>query len=351
MDRGSASVKALAGILTAGALVACSSTPSPPPSAPLSALRTAADSTAADSAAPRAAERSERLHRLAADRSRSTGPASRSAYLIGPDDLLRVDVFGAPDLSGERRVSPQGEIAVPLVGPVEVAGLSPRELEGRLEEELSEEYMKDPHVTVQVTEMKSHGVSVVGAVEEPGLYQLSGSTTLLEVLARAQGLAENAASTVLVIRNGSASDGGSARRVAIDELLNGGDLTLNVPIRAGDVVKVPEAGLVYVTGQVEEPGGFPVRRGSDMTAVQALSLAGGLTDRADAGSAWIIRVDENDRRRDIPVNLGDVLEKDVPDPKLRAGDVLYVPKSATKTLFGGLWEAVLRIVTLGTIGL
>lgn len=340
--------RSLTAILVAGALAACGGSTPPPSPPPVAGVVPAADS----SSAPAVADRNERIQELAATPASSPAAGddgSSSGYAIGPDDLLRVDVFGAPDLSGEHRVSADGEIAVSLVGPVDAGGLSPRELEDRLETKLGEKYMKDPHVTVQVTEMKSHGVSVVGAVNRPGVYQVSGRATLLDVLARAEGLAETAGGSVVVTRGGAASDSSPSRQVDLKELLATGDLSLNVPVRAGDVVKVPEAGKVYVTGQVREPGGFPVRNRESMTALQALALGGGLTGTADANDSYIIRVDENGQRRDIQVNLEEVLQREAEDPRLLAGDVLFVPKSTSKTIFGGIFDAVIRMVTLGTL--
>lgn len=314
---------------------------------------TTPDGAAPDTAGgtPRAAtERNERLRELAATASVRGGDGEgRSGYRVGPDDLLRIDVFGAPELSGEHRVSSAGEIAIPLLGPVEVRGLSPREVEDRLERDLGEKYMKEPHVTVEVAEMKSHGVSVVGAVRQPGVYQVSGTATLLDVLARAEGLDENAGGSVVVTRGGSGAPGDSALEIDLRELLASGDPSLNAPVRAGDVVKVPTAGRVYVTGQVNDPGGFPVRNGDAMTALQALSLGGGLADRAAAGDAYVIRVHEDGRREEVPLDLGKVLEGEAEDPRLLAGDVLFVPKSASKTLFGGIFDAMIRMVTLGTL--
>lgn len=347
----SAPPRTLTAVLLAGTLAACGGSTPPPSPPPVAGVAAAADSTSTPVGGG-TADRNERLQELAAGPTPPPAAGdddSSSGYAIGPDDLLRVDVFGAPELSGEHRVSADGEIAISLVGPVEADGLSPRELEDRLETKLGEKYMKDPHVTVQVTEMKSHGVSVVGAVNRPGVYQVSGRATLLDVLARAEGLAETAGGSVVVTHGRAASDSSPSRQVDLRELLATGDLSLNVPVRAGDVVKVPEAGKVYVTGQVREPGGFPVRNRESMTALQALSLGGGLTGTADANDSYIIRVDESGQRRDIPVDLEEVLQREAEDPRLLAGDVLFVPKSTSKTIFGGIFDAVIRMVTLGTL--
>src|SRR3989454_10747540 len=119
---------------------------------------------------------------------------------IGPEDLLEIGVFEAPEMNRSLRISAGGEISLPLLGAVQAAGLTPRELEFVLQELLRRSVMKDPHVTVFVREMQSHAVSVFGAVRKPGVFQIRGAKTLVEVLAMAEGLSEDAGDTVLVMR-------------------------------------------------------------------------------------------------------------------------------------------------------
>jgi len=330
--------------LAAGALVACAGG-APRSSPPPPGVRTAVP---ADSG-PAVSRRNERIRTLAEEVSSAAPSEDGAGYVVGPGDLLDVRVFGAPELSGDHRVSPRGEISVSLLGPTRVEGLSSRAVEDTLERALRERYMNDPHVTVQVLEMQSHGVSVVGAVNSPGVYQVSGATTLLDVLARAEGLAENAGGTVVVTRGTPAPGSSASQQVNLKELLATGDLSLNVPVQAGDAVKVPEAGIVYVTGEVEEPGGFPIENRETVTALQALALGGGLTGNADANDSFIIRVDESGQRQDIPIDLNAVLEREAEDPVLLAGDVLFVPTSGGKSFLRGLGNALLRMVTLRAI--
>ena len=195
-------------------------------------------------------------------------------YRIGPEDVLRVTVFEAPALNRSLRVSARGEISMPLLGTVKAAGLTPRELELVLQELFRRTYMKDPHVGIFVSEMRSHPVSVFGAVERPGVFQLRRTRTLLEVLSMAGGLADDARDTVIVMRGASLrwtpergrgdqegnaasspSAGGTAGRVAVSSpareptdkdtveidlgaFLESGDPRYNVPIYAGDIVYV-----------------------------------------------------------------------------------------------------------------
>lgn len=195
-------------------------------------------------------------------------------YRIGPEDVLRVTVFEAPELNRSLRVSASGEISMPLLGTVKAAGLTPRELELVLQELLRRTYMKDPHVGVFVSEMQSHPVSVFGAVERPGVFQLRRTRTLLEVLSMAGGLADDARDTVIVMRGasfrwtldqnhgnqeGNAASSPSAGETGVGAavsslareltgkdtveidlgaFLESGDPRYNVPIYAGDIVYV-----------------------------------------------------------------------------------------------------------------
>ena len=205
-------------------------------------------------------------------------------YHIGPEDLVEITVFEAPELGRSFRVSASGEISMPLLGTVKAAGLTPRELEIVLQELLRRTYMNDPHVGVLVREMESHPVSVFGAVAKPGVFQIRGTKTLVEVLSMAQGLAEDAGDTVIVMRgapyrgltdqkNDDQEAGTAGSRTARDteaaaagssptqesgtgaveinlkDLLESGDARYNLPVYGGDIVKVTRAGIVYVVGE------------------------------------------------------------------------------------------------------
>lgn len=286
---------------------------------------------------------------------------SPSDYHIGPDDQLLVTVFDAPDLSGPARVSGDGVISMPLVGSIKVSGLTPREVELVLQALLRRTYMKDPQVTVTVTEMQSHSVSVLGAVKQPGVFQIRGTKTLLEMLSMAQGLASNAGSEVVVMRGGdagngatptpdagvktgvagvtpvsatSASSGNAADRKAIDInlklLLDSGDPKYNVAIHPGDIIKVKTAGIVYVVGDVIRPGGFPVQDNEHITVLQAIALGQGIGPDADKSKAKIIRVAENGEQIELPVRLNKILSGKAPDRALKPKDILFIPKNGSK---------------------
>src|SRR5712692_8172248 len=223
-------------------------------------------------------------------------------YRLGPEDLLEVSVFEAPELNRTVRVSGGGKISMPLLGIVQTAGMTPRELEFVLEELLRRTYMKDPHVAVFVREMQSHPVSVFGAVKKPGVFQIRGAKTLVEVLSLAEGLAEDAGDTVTVMRRAGLAavseqiedpsamplavpvdtrarkpeaiafpqrnentEDGNAVQISLKNLLESGDQRYNVLIYPGDLVKVRRAGIVYVVGEVKKPGGFILKTNENIT--------------------------------------------------------------------------------------
>ena len=302
----------------------------------------------------------------------STETGSLQDYRIGAGDLLAINVFEAHELSGPVRVSAGGEITLPLIGVVSAGNLTPRELELVLQELLRRKFIKDPHVSVQVTEMESHTVSVMGAVNKPGVVQIRGSRSLLEVLAMAEGLAPDAGNTVQVVRkpmpnrkqtqivtqvaNISPSvllrnDGTTAPmeadflEVDLKDLLESDDARHNVLVHPGDIVKVQPAGLVYVVGEVRKPGGFPLKSNERLTVLQALALSEGLTPAAAKGDALIIRTGQDGQRTKIPVDLGQLLKAKTADISLEARDIVFVPGSTTKAIARGSADALFRMLT------
>jgi polysaccharide export outer membrane protein len=264
---------------------------------------------------------------------------------IGPGDLLEITVFEAPEMNRTLRVSATGEISMQLLGPVRAAGLTPQELESALVEMLGRTYMKDPHVGVFVRELQSHPVSVVGAVKKPGVYQIPDSKTLIELLSMAEGLADDAGDTVLIMR-GRPQEHGDIVKVNLKNLLESSDSTLNVPVHSGDIVKVARAGIVYVVGEVKKPGGFVLKSNENISMLQALALAEGLTRVSAKSQVRIIRTDQSsDKRVEIPVDLGKVLASKSPDPILQPRDVVFVPDSSAKSAFYRGAEAVLSAAT------
>jgi UDP-glucuronate 4-epimerase len=283
-------------------------------------------------------------------------------YRIGAQDQVKIDVFGVEAFNGTFRVDAGGAVVLPLIGPIEAAGRTPRELEAGIEARLRETYMKDPHVAVQVVEVLSHGVSVIGAVHRPGVYQIPGRTTLLEVLALAEGLNESAGSSIFVVRRPAGppapqdtlttdfasllrGPSGDVLEVDLGALLDAGRTEANIEVLPGDIVQVGAAGLVYVVGEVNRPGEFTIPPGAPLTVLQALAMAQGLGRTANAGRAVIVRQAEDGSRHEVPIDLDQVLEGSIPPPAMEERDVLYVPKNGSKAFALGVVNALVGMVT------
>jgi polysaccharide biosynthesis/export protein len=278
---------------------------------------------------------------------------------IGPGDLLDISVFEAPEMNRTLRVSASGEISLELLGEVMASGLTPRELESSLQERLRRTYMKDPHVGVFLRELQSHAVSVVGAVKKPGVFQIQGTKTVLEMLSMAEGPADDAGATVFVMRGAAfrGTDDSRARKASpenageIDpvnlwDLMESSNSALNLPVYPGDIVKVTSAELVYVVGEVRKAGGFAMKNNQSISLLQALALAEGLTHTAATSQARIVRADpKTGGQMEIPVNLGKILANKAPDPGLQPKDILFVPNSSAKSAFYRGAESAVSMAT------
>jgi polysaccharide export outer membrane protein len=211
--------------------------------------------------------------------------AADADYRLGPGDLLRVNVFGSPELSGEVRVSESGNITYPLIGQVPVAGKSPAQVEALLVSAFVDGgYLRQPQVTVLVTEYRSQKVSVMGHVTKPGQYPLQSASRVLDVLAEAGGpVAEEAADVAMLMRKD-----GSKANVDLVALFSG-DPSQNHPVAGGDTLYVPRAAQFYIYGEVQRPGMYKLERG--MTVSRAISAGGGLTTRGSERRVVIKRKD------------------------------------------------------------
>jgi polysaccharide export outer membrane protein len=287
-------------------------------------------------------------------------------YIISPADVLIVSVYGAPDISGEYRVGPAGQVELPLLSEAIVAaGLTPTQLS----EEISKKYRRaeifsHPRVTVAVKESRVHSITIAGAVKTPQIYPLFGKATLLDVLSQAQGLANDAGGTALITRGDIAmralkqsgecgpADGKAACAatfmVDLKKLEETGDPAFNVDLYPGDRVTVQRAGIVYVVGAVNRPGGFPLKAGQeDMSVLQALALAEDLKPTAARKKAMIMRKSATapNGREEIPVNLNNVLGGKAADPRLQADDILFVADSTGKRALRRGAEAAIYTTT------
>jgi polysaccharide biosynthesis/export protein len=352
------------------------------------------------------------------DKIKSMGQASAKSssheYTIGSGDLLDISVFDVPELTREVRVSQSGAISIPLVpARLHVAGLTEIQAQQKIADVLEANgLVSHPEVSVSVKEHRSRPITIVGAVGHPMVYEADRGVTLLEVLAEAGGVANDAGDTVIISRPRSAvfvpianpetipepapgaaasvAPGGSptppdnpdnketppndaaatafpsaaqappadsAARTApsgptniitinLNQLLESGDMQNNIPLLAGDVVTVPHAGIVYVLGAVNRPGGFVLSNDrSEMTTLKILSLAGGQTRAAKLDHAIIIRKDGQGKQTETDVNLKKIIDRQSEDLQVRASDILYIPDSKAKEALYQTLQLTAAVVT------
>ena len=253
-------------------------------------------------------------------------------YLIGPGDLLDIKILEANELNTEARVNTKNIITFPLLGEVEVGGLTSQEVEKKLKVLLTEKYMQDPHVVVSIKEYRSQRVAVLGSVKKPGSYEILGRGNLLDALAMAEGLSEIASSVVYVSRIDIKGNENSVA-INLNELLKQGKSGLNIPIHMGDVIYVPEVGVFYVDGAVNKPGSFPLK--GDVTVSKAVAIAGGLSKTSSASDVKLVRL-SNGKREVIPINLDLVKQGEQTDLALVDQDVVIVGKSLIKSFFDAI---------------
>jgi len=248
-------------------------------------------------------------------------------YVIGPRDLLEIKVFELPEFDQTVRVSEDGSITLPLVGNVQVGGLTKDKAEEKLSE-LLQKYVKKAQVSIFIKEYQSSRVAIIGAVEKPGMYELVGRQTLLQMISQAGGFKDSAANEIYVLREGQ--DGTTASiNIDLEELLINGNQNLNIPIQPNDVINVPIDKLIniYVFGEVKQPGALQVKMSKKITLLQAIAQAGGLTENATKRGVTIKRRDKSGKEINITVNLNDIIKGKKKDIPLQEGDVVIVKQS------------------------
>jgi polysaccharide export outer membrane protein len=209
-------------------------------------------------------------------------------YTVGYGDVLRISVYDHPDLATKVRVDDSGQILVPLIDQVKVAGMAIGEISAKLARMLADGYIKDPQVNVFIEEYGSKKAVILGQVKSPGLIDLSGPTTLLELISKAGGLAENAGNTATLKRQTNAKDGAQESiTINLTSLLEGGDLSQNHKIQGGDSIFVIKAGMCYVSGEVKKPDAYKLDK--ETTVIQVITRAGGFTGKASKNGIKITR--------------------------------------------------------------
>jgi polysaccharide export outer membrane protein len=279
---------------------------------------------------------------------------------IGIDDLIHIDVFDVPELSRDVRVSDAGDISLPLVPDrIPAAGLSAFQLQERLAQLLIDNgLVSHPQVSVFLKERNSQPVSVIGAVNHPMIYQVLRPTTLLEILAAAGGITDDAGTQIMISRPArrgvpeiqpasETSDKTPDQQVIsirLQDLLESGDPKYNILVLGGDVVSVPRSGIVYVLGAgIAQPGGYVVQsHGDQVTVLKVVALAHGLTGYAKGDSAVIMRTNPaTGQKEEIPIHISKMQKRQSEDVALKSNDVLYIPDSAgRKALSRGVQSAL-----------
>ncbi len=267
------------------------------------------------------------------------------AQSVGPNDLIAVSVYDAPELSRSIRVGTNGYIRLPMLKQlVKADGLYPAELETVIASALrQEELLTNPFVTVTIAEYHSRPISVAGAVKVPLVFQAEGPTSLLAALARAQGLREDAGREILISSPQPGPEGQAVmqtRRIMVRSLMDGADPATNILLNGGEEVRVPEVSKIYIMGNVKKPGAFPLQEGADTTVLQILALAEGLIPYA-ARQAFIYRQQGSGPKTELPVPLEKIMKRQAPDVVLAANDILYIPDNSGRRLAVTALERVL----------
>jgi polysaccharide export outer membrane protein len=268
-------------------------------------------------------------------------------YRVGPEDLLEVTLFDIASVNGEpqvvtARVSSGGFVTLPHIGKVIAEGFTPLEFEQHLREKY-QRFIHEPQLSVFIKEYRSYRVSVIGYVEDPGVLQLEGRRTLLEALALAGGLTDEAGRTVRFRRQ--TGDQVITELIDLSRLAVEGDPRLNPILLPDDVIHVPRAGVFYVEGMVHKAGAYPLLQ--ETTVTQAIATAGGPdVDLANLRGTTLFRKREDGDRDGIPLDIAAIRRGSEPDLEVQEDDVIVIPVSGPKYVF----DKFLGLVRLG-IGL
>lgn len=279
-------------------------------------------------------------------------------YVLGPGDQITLTVPDLDEINNKAvRLDMRGDIDLPVAGRLHAGGLTSDQLAGALQERLKK-YLMHPDVSVAVTEFRSQPVSVIGAVAQPGMHQLEGHKTLLEVISMVGGLRQDAGNTITITRNlkwgpvplpnakNDSTGQYSVASVQVKSVTTGENPSDNILIQPDDVISVSKADIIYVVGSVRKPGGFELGQNETLSAMQILSLAAGLDRDAAPHMARVMRVvPGSTSRTEIPIDLKKLMQGKEPDLPLQANDILFVPNTSAKGVTSRTLEAVVQIAT------
>lgn len=239
-----------------------------------------------------------------------------NSYRVGPGDILRITVYDNDDLRTNVRVDDSGTIIMPLVGRIKVADMTIPQVSDLITKKLADGYIVNPQVNVFIEEFRSKKVVILGHIKRPGLVELSGSISLLELISKAGGLTIEAGNTATIKRNKKSQDENDVIVIDLTALIEKGDLSQDKQIFDGDTVYISKAGMCFITGQVKSPGAYACT--GKTTILKLVAIAGGFTGKASRSGVKIVRKegDENKVYKDIEL-----------DTPLQVDDVVIVPES------------------------
>lgn len=259
-------------------------------------------------------------------------------------DLIQVTVFDSPELSGSLRVNSNGEVVLPLGGAVKVKGLTAADAGAAIAAQLKQSgILLEPHVMVMILEYQTQGVTVTGEVKTPGVYPLLANRTVMDMIAMAGGLNENAGKIATVFHRDNPA---GVREVKLNVSVQtpASAVEGSVEVLPGDTISVSRSGVIYVLGDVGRPGGFLVEHNDRLSILQALALAQGANQTASYGSTRLMRK-TNSGRIEIDLDLKKVLKGDASDFLMADGDILYIPVSNKKIYSMRALEAAIGVGT------
>jgi polysaccharide export outer membrane protein len=261
-------------------------------------------------------------------------PVGGQDYVIGPADVLTITIWGHPDLTGDYRVESDGRLSFPLIGQIAAGGHTPREVAASLTDLLGKDYLVNPQVIVAVKAYHSQKVTILGEAAKPGVFYLTGPTTLVDILSQAGWVAKNAGKELLLVReqagNGPAAPSNPTIQRLSLEKIQAGDATGNLRLQAGDTVFVGSRDenqiRYFVFGEVKSPGAYKLE--SETNVLEGITIAGGFTDKASPSRTRVIRMSPTGQQV-IEVDMNDVIKRGRRDKavRLQANDVVVVPES------------------------
>jgi polysaccharide export outer membrane protein len=258
---------------------------------------------------------------------------SSSSPRLGIGDLLEISVYNVPELSTKSRLGNNGDVYLPLIDYVHLAGLTVEEAQALVEKRLSDGgFVKNPHVSLNVDQSASQGISLLGEVSRPGVYPVIGEPRLLDVVSAAGGFTASAGNSITITHRNQSD---KPLTVPLSRKLSDNPVS-NIPVSPGDTILVHKADVVYVVGEVGRPSGFMMDSDS-LTVLKAIALAGGTTPTAKLNGARIIRKGPNGMT-ETPIELKKMLQAKAVDIPMKADDILFVPSSARKILMNRSME-------------